>query len=132
MRFSNASMLTNGSMSGTALSNGINVSQEWAFSIQANYTGDTAPAVAGLGTMKLQISNDNVQINPSGPGSGDPAAKVRNWCDYGGTLSSTSGVAGSSTFMWNISSPGFTWVRFAYVAASGTGVISVQYSGKGA
>lgn len=131
MRFASAPMITTGSMSGNISSYGISVAQDWVFSVQANYTGVTAAAVAGLGTMKLQISNDSVVVNPSGPSTGDPAVNVRNWCDYTGTLASTSGVAGSSTFFWNITNPGFAWVRLVYVKDSGTGILSANFFGKG-
>ncbi len=132
MRFSQSVILTTGSMSGNVFSNGVDVRQDWAFSIQANYSGNIAAMGNGLGTLKLQVSNDNVAIAPSGPSGTNPAERVQNWCDYTGTLASTSSSAGSSTFMWIVSSPGFSWVRMAYVAASGSGIISANFSGKGA
>ncbi len=131
MRFGSATLVTTASMSASFTTNGVNLNQDFIYSIQANYSGINASSVAGAGTMKLQVSSDNVQINPSGPGTGDPAVNVRNWCDYTGSLSSTSSVAGSSSFMWNVLYPGYSWVRLSYVAASGTGVMTVNFSSKG-
>lgn len=131
MRFGSAALLTSGSMSGNIFSNGIDLQQEWVYSIQANYSGVGPLAVAGTGTMKLQVSIDNVPVNLSGPANGDPASNVRNWTDYSGSLASTSSVAGSSSFLWNVSYPGYRWIRFAYVAQSGSGIMNVNFFGKG-
>lgn len=131
MRFGPAILLTNGSMSGNFTSFGKDLQQDWIYSIQANYTGVNAASVAGAGTMKLQVSNDNPIPPLSGPPAADPAAAVQNWTDYTGSLSSTSSVTGSSSFLWNVLYPGYRWVRMAYVAASGSGIMSVNFIGKG-
>lgn len=132
MRFQSAPLLVNGSMSGNLFSHGIDLQQAWIYSIQANYSGNNdGTSVAGAGTMKLQVSDDNPAFQLSGPvSSADPAAYVTNWTDYSGSLSSTSSVLGSSSFLWNVLYPGYRWVRFAYVAASGSGNMSVNYNGK--
>ena len=131
MRFSPSVILTNGSMSGNITSNGIDLQQDWIYSIQANYSGVNAAAVAGAGTMKLQVSNDNPIKPLSGPSTGDPAVGVQNWTDYSGSLASTSSIAGSSSFLWNVLYPGYRWVRMAYTADSGSGIMSATFLGKG-
>ncbi len=131
MRFGNGVLVTNGSMSGNINSFGIDLQQEWIYSVQANYSGVNAASVAGAGTMKLQVSNDNVPVVPSGPSGTDPAINVKNWTDYTGSLASTSSVAGSSSFLWNVLYPGYRWVRLSYVSASGSGILSANFFGKG-
>lgn len=126
MRFGTAPLLTNGSMSASLTSHGIDLQQDWIYSIQALWSGPS------VGELKLQISNDNPSPQLSGPAGGlDPAAKVVNWTNYSGSASSTSATAGSSNFMWNVLYPGYRWVRVAYTAVSGSGALSVQFFGKG-
>ncbi len=91
--------------------------------------------VSGSGTLKLQISNDNVQLpQMSGPIAGiDPAANVKNWTDYSGSsygVTATSAI-GSSSFVWNVLYPGYRWVRLVYTSSSGSGVMSASFFGKG-
>lgn len=131
MRFGYGTLLTTGSMSGNITSFGIDLQQDWNYAIQALYSGVNAASVAGAGTLKLQISTDNPAPPLSGPPGTDPAAGVKNWNDYSGSLSSTSSIAGSSSFLWNVAYPGYRWVRVAYTAVSGSGVLSVQFTGKG-
>ncbi len=125
MRFGSANLVTNGSMSGNVTSNGIDLQQEWIYSIQALWSG------SGIGELKLQVSNDNPSPPLSGPAGTDPAAKVVNWTTYSGSASSTSATSGSSNFMWNVVYPGYRWVRVVYTATSGSGALTCQYFGKG-
>lgn len=131
MRFGSAPILTNGSMSTGATSFGIDLQQEWAFSIQAVWTSTSSASQSGLGTLRLQASNDNAVVPMSGPPGTDPAINVVNWVDVSGTFSSTSLSTGTSNFMYNVSFPGYRWVRLVYTAASGTGIMSASYFGKG-
>lgn len=132
MRFGPAILATNASMSGNFTSTGVDLQQDFLYSIQANYTGVNAAAVAGAGTMRLQVSNDNPPRPLSGPPVGtDPAFGVQNWTDYTGSLASTSSVAGSSSFLWNALYPGYRWVRMAYTAVSGSGIMNITFIGKG-
>lgn len=126
MRFGQSSIVVNGSMSGNIFSPAIDMQQVWVYSMQAFYSGVNASSVAGAGTMKLQVSNDI----PSTQLSGSTSWTIQHWDDYTGSLASTSSVAGSSSSMWNVNQPGYRWVRFAYIAASGSGVLSVNYFGK--
>ncbi len=128
MRYGSAQILSNGSMSGNIKSFGVDVQQEWVFSIQALWSGITGAQSGGVGTLGLEISNDNVNVGLQGT---DPAVNVKNWTTFSSTLSSTSASAGSSSFLWNISDPGFRWVRLSYTASSATGILSANYFGKG-
>lgn len=130
MRFGSAQVLTTGSMIGNLFSSGIDLQQEWIFSMQAIWSSVGSGSVSGLGTIKLQISNDNVPPRPISQNS-DPSAQVQNWTDYSGSLNSTSATGGTSSFVWNVTYPGYRWVRMAYVAASGSGIMTVNYFGKG-
>lgn len=123
MRYGSTAIVTNGSMSQSFNSIGVDTSQHWACSIQANYSG------SGLGDMKIQVSNDNPAKSPIDQES-DPAARVTNWATY--SSSSTTGAAGSTSFIVNLANPGFRWTRFTFTASTGSGVMSVNYFGKGA
>lgn len=112
-------------MSSNIFSSGIDLQQEWIYSIQALWSGPS------VGELKLQISNDNPSPPLSGPPGTDPASKVVNWTTYSGSASSVSAQAGSSSFMWNVLYPGYRWTRVSYTAISGSGELSIQYFGKG-
>lgn len=132
MRFGSAPMVVNGSMSGSITSHGIDLQQDWIYSIQAIWNNTGTEVSAGAGSLNLQISNDNVPIVLSGPSNGtDPAVNVVNWTNYSGSFSSVSATAGTSSFMWNVLYPGYHWVRAVYTASSGTGVMNINFFGKG-
>ncbi len=134
MRFGSAAILTNGSMSASTITTqGLDLQQEWIYSIQANWAQATGQLGSGAGTLKLQISNDNVPLpQMSGPVAGvDPAANVKNWTDYSGSSYAVVASTGSSSFMWNVLYPGYRWVRMVYTSSSGSGVMSASYFGKG-
>ena len=105
MRVFEYNLLEAGDMSASITSDAQQLNQMFLCSIQAVWTG------APNGSLKLQISNDNV-----------------NWTDYTG--SSTS-VSGSGDFMWNLSYTGYPWIRVVYTRVSGTGVLNVTVNGKG-
>lgn len=123
MRYGSAQLLTNSSMSTTVLSNGVDLQQEWIYAIQANWSG------SAIGELKLQASNDNVVVGPTGT---NPSVNVVNWATIAGTANSTSVQAGSSSFLWNVQYPGYRWVRVVFTASSGTGTLGANYFGKGA
>lgn len=106
MRVFEYQLLSGGDMSGNITSNAQQLNQMALSAIQAYWTGSP------VGTLKLQISNDNA-----------------NWTDYTG--SSTS-VSGAGNFVWNLVYAGFPWVRVVYTFSSGTGSLSVTVNGKGA
>lgn len=125
MRFAPVQIMSNVSMTTSANSIGIDVNQAALASIQASWTGATAN-----GTLKLQISDDIVPVDPSNtnPVGADPAGLVQNWSDYTGSMTT---VSGPGNFLWNMVYVGFRWVRLVYTATSGTGTINATFSGKG-
>lgn len=128
MRYGHAQLVTNGSMSTGFFTNGIDLQQEWGFSVQTSWTSTSSASQAGLGTIKLQVSDDNVVVGPTGT---NQSQNVVNWCDLSGTLNSTSLQTGTSQLAFNIYPSVNRWVRAAYVAASGTGIMNIQFFGKG-
>lgn len=123
MRFG-TSNLGASSMSASFTTWGVDTQQVWAYAIQAVWGG---PAV---GTFTLQVSNDNVNV---GAPSTNPAGNVVNWSDYTGSAYLTTAAAGSSSYMWNVNTPGYRWVRLNYTASSGGGSLSAaNYFEKGA
>jgi hypothetical protein len=84
-------------------------SQQLAFMInaciQAVFTGTP------VGTLDLQVSNDNV-----------------NWTVYTG---SSTTVNGAGSFAWLLADIGFPWIQVVYTASSSTGSLSVTVNGKG-
>lgn len=127
MKFSPVLLLQNGSMAGTLNSNGKECSDIFVGAIQAEWTGASA-----AGTLKLQISTDNVPVDPIGvnnPGAGvDPAGNVINWSDYTG---SSTTVAGPGNWTWNLVYVGYKWIRVVFTPTSGTGSLTVTFMGKG-
>ena len=127
MRFAPVRLLTNGNMATSINSNGEDLNQIFMYSIQAIWTG------APVGSLKLQVSNDDVPSAPVGnatPGTAQAnvSSNVVNWTDYTG---STTAVSGPGDFMWIVSDGGYKWVRVVYTATSGTGSLTVEYNGKG-
>lgn len=75
--------------------------------LQANYNGTP------VGTMVVQVSNDNVPV-----GQTTPSSNVVNWVDYPSTSTSPS-IVGSTTgsTIFNLANMGFRWVRLKYTPA---------------
>jgi hypothetical protein len=86
MRYAPVTLLAAGDMAGSLNSNGVDLQQIFMFAIQAVYTG------APVGTLKLQVSNDDVQ--PSS--TSNPSANVVNWVDYTG---SSQAISAAGNFM---------------------------------
>lgn len=124
MRFAPVQLVLNQAMTADINSKGIDLNQTPLFSIQASWTGTPT------GTIKLQASNDIVQVDPSNsnPVGPDPAGLVVNWSDIPSSSQAIAGAAGN--FLWNQADVGYRWVRVVYTFASGTGTLSVTYSGK--
>lgn len=120
MRYEAVPIIVNESMAADVESNGIDVNQMVAGSIQAVWTGATAD-----GTIGLEVSND---IVPVGPTQANSSANVVNWSTYTG---STQTVAGDGNFLWNMNLMGFRWVRLVYTFSSGTGTLNATFVAKG-
>lgn len=108
------------STAGAQYSNGVDLDFMALGAIQAVFTGSP------VGTLKLQISTDNVPAPTLG--SANMASNVVNWSDYTG---SSVAVTTSGNFVWNLSFIGYRWIRLAYTKTSGTGSLTVTASGKG-
>lgn len=81
-------------------------------SVQAVYTG------TATGTIKVQVSNDNVQMSQIG----DPATNVVNWIDYTGSSNSLTAPGNRS---WDFPLCGYRWIRTQYLKTNGTGSLSI-------
>lgn len=82
------------------------------YSIQLAFTGSP------VGSFVLQASNDPGQ--PDG-GLSPQATGVTHWTTIADTSAS---VSAAGDIMWNIENAGYTWVRVAYTADSGTGSLT--------
>lgn len=93
--------------------NAIPVGEYTAFSLSANVNSTAA------GTIKLQGSNDN--------DSDENGANVGNWIDITG---SSVAISSGNDVMWNATAVGYAWVRPVYTFSSGTGNLTVTFTGK--
>jgi hypothetical protein len=114
-------LLSASSMTGTSTvtSSPIPIDQLWGFAIQAVWTGTPT------GTLKLQASCD--PITPANASGSTPV--VTNWTDVADSSSSIAGAAGS--YLWNVSSASYNFVRLVYTNASSTGSLSAKATLKG-
>lgn len=120
-QLNNCYILQAADMTGTCLSQGIDLTNYFIGAIQAVWTGSP------VGNILLQVSCDPVFEKQSYQGT-DQAANVVNWSDY--TLS-IQPVSGAGDFAWNLNFLGFKWVRLKYIPTSGSGSLSVAFNGKG-
>ena len=119
IRFTPVKILTACDMStASCTSIGTDINQLQSYAIQASFSGSP------VGTLKLQISTDQVQV---GTGTNDPAVNVVNWSDYTGSSYS---LSASGNYMWNVFPAGYRWVRMVYTKTSGTGSLSATFDGK--
>lgn len=118
----------NQSMTTSSKSIGIDINQEFAWSIQAEWTG------APVGTLTIEVSNDIVPVAPATPSNGNPvgpnpAANVVNWSTYTGSAVVVSGTSGNWMYISQLGP--YRWVRLSYTATSGTGTLNAVMFGKG-
>jgi hypothetical protein len=116
---------TNVDMSVSSKTIGIDLNQEFGYSIQAVWTGTP------IGTFTVEVSNDIVPIasipgNPIGP---NPAANVVNWSTYTNSNVTTTGTNGNWTWISQLIP--YRWARLSYAATSGTGNLNVVMYAKG-
>lgn len=131
----NARIIGSGlSMSSNTNTQGVDLQYYFGLSVHAVWSG------SAQGTLKLQVSNDTVVADQAGVNMGgtytvptDPADMVTNWADYTGSVASTSSYASASggSLLWNAADCGYRWIRAAYVSASGSGTLTVNFLGKG-
>lgn len=115
----------NQDMTGSSKSIGIDINQEFAWSIQAVWTG------APVGTLTIEVSNDIVPVAPSStnPVGPNPAANVVNWSTYTGSSVVVSGTSGNWMYISQLGP--YRWVRLSYAATSGSGTLNATFFGKG-
>lgn len=121
MKSNSITMMTGGVMTGTStiVSDAIPLDQIIAFAIQAVYTGTP------VGTIKLQASCDAPErTNQTSNGTSTPM----NWTDV---IDSPYAVSGAGTFMWNVTTSGYRFVRVVYTNTSGIGVLGALMCAKG-
>ncbi len=111
--------LISGTAAGTVTSNGIDVSQIYAYSMHGIWTA------GGTGSIVIQASNDNVpDAIATNQGSG-----VVNWTPI---ASGTMAVSGSGASLLNFDGIGYHWVRAQFVASGGTaGTMTLNFYSKG-
>ncbi len=121
MRLANDLIISAGSMTSTDVINSdpFWVGHAMGYAIQAVWTGTPT------GTIKIQVSIDPQE--PTVGNSGEPT--VTNWEDLASSSYSITGSAG--TYMWNVTSAYYRWVRVVYTNASGTGTLNVRFNTKG-
>lgn len=118
-------IVTNADMTTSKKSIGLEINQEFAWSIQAVWTG------APTGLFSIEVSDDLVPVAPSAtnPVGPDPAANVVNWSTYTGSTVTVAGTAGN--WMWISQLGPYKWVRLSYTATSGTGTLNATFFAKG-
>lgn len=100
---------------------GVYLDQIYACSIQAVTSG-----TAALGTIKVEVSNDNVQ-----PVSGTNSSQnVVNWVTH--PTAGTIAVSGAGAGFIDVPQTGARWVRASFVAGTDSvGTTIITYNGKG-
>lgn len=113
LKFSQTQLVSAGDMSAASI---ISPGEDLKFvplgSVSAQWTG------APMGTLKLQVSNDIVEL----------AASVVNWSDFSG---SSIAVNGAGDVTYNLANAGYRWTRIVYTKTSGTGTLNAILSAKG-
>ena len=109
-------------MTGTTVvtSTGIDLISGYAYSIQAYWTGGSAP----VGTFKLQASND-----PGDTGSGQGVSQPTHWTDVTSSSQAITGTPGS--ILYDVTECAYRWVRLVYTNTSGTATLNATINVKG-
>lgn len=120
MRQGSIKLVVNGDMSGNITSTGINLISAYAYSIQAVWTGGTAP----VGTFTLQGSDD-----PGDTGTGQGVSQPVNWTTITGSSQAISGSPGS--ILYDVTECSYRWTRLVYTAGSGSATMQATINVKG-
>lgn len=120
MRQGSINLVTNGDMSSTVTSTGINLISIYAYSIQITWTGGSAP----VGSFTLQGSND-----PGDTGSGQAVSQPTHWTTITGSSQSVSGTPGS--MLYDVVECSYRWVRLVYTPVSGSATMNAITNVKG-
>lgn len=118
-------LAVNQDMSTSSKTIGLDLNQEFGYSIQAVWTG------APVGTFTVEVSNDIVPVAPatSNPVGPNPAANVVNWSTYTNSEVTTDGANGNWTWISQLIP--YRWARLSYASTSGTGSLNVVMYAKG-
>lgn len=118
-------IIVNGDMSSPVNSIGIDINQEFTWSIQAIWTGTP------IGTLTIQVSNDIVPVysSPTNPVGNNPAQNVVNWTTYSNSQVPINGNSGNWTYVAQLSP--YRWVRLVYTPSMGSGTINANLFMKG-
>lgn len=120
MRQGSISLLSGADMTGNVTSLGINLISIYAYSIQAVWSGGTAP----VGTFTLQGSDD-----AGDDGSGQGVSQPTNWTTITGSSQAISGTPGN--ILYDCVACSYRWVRLVYTAGSGSATLNATINVKG-
>lgn len=101
-----------GDMSGSLASTALRMENVSLAAIQAIYTGSPA------GTLKLQGSCDPCEVGEV----------PTHWTDITGA---STVVAAADSWIFNLTAPGFRWLRVVWTPSSGTGALTLNVQTKG-
>lgn len=104
-----------GDMSGNLNSDPFRIEHLHGYAIQAVFSGSSP-----TGTFKLQASCDH-------PKPDTTSQAPTNWTDVSG---SSQAVSANGNVLWDVSLPGYSWVRVVYTRSSGTGSCNIRVNGK--
>lgn len=121
MRFNPFQLVSSGVLGVNYTSSVVDLQQVWVFSLQASWTGSP------IGEFKLQASNDIIPVINN---QDYPVTPPVVWTTISGSVNSTTALS-SASYVWNIDSPAYRWVRLSYVASTATGVLIVNGLCKG-
>jgi hypothetical protein len=116
MSYIEETIISAGDMSGNITSEAVLIKTIYGYSAQAVFTG------APTGSLTLEASNASTDDPSTASSSG-------TWTEITG---SSTAVAAAGNQMWNYSGAFYKWVRVKYAFTGGTGVLNVNYFGKGA
>ncbi len=122
MKTNTITLLTDVSMTGTTTitSDPLPLDQIFGFAVQASWTGTPE------GVFSLQASSQSPMGSQVGSGGPDP---ITLWDTIAGSAASAVGSSGS--FMWNVNTAFYRYVRLVYTNTTGTGLLSAIVSVKG-
>jgi hypothetical protein len=112
MKVANEKIISAADMSADFESQPLLIEQCYGFGFQCIFTGSPD------GAMKLQASNDDVQLED----------QVLNWTDI---ANSNALVTAAGDLMYNFNGAIYKWVKIVYVFSSGTGSCDVTFLAKG-
>lgn len=120
MRFVRQTVMNNLAASGNVAGNYMPAEYLYSASVQAEMVGTAA------GTLKLQASNDPVQVGTSGAPLGITAPV--NWSDI---PAASAAISGTGTVLIPATQLSYSYIRATYTSTSGTGNITANVNAFG-